>query len=650
MAKYTWTTDEILTKALLDRLLIDSANGESADDLTKLAVKDQSGAGAQALELLCSENLSADRILTLSVNDAAREIHLHGNIDLAGNLTTAGAVTFAGAFAIIQRASAGTDITLPTTGTLVTLDGNETLTTKTLTAPDINGGTADALTSLGIRSTGAAFDLKLATAVAFSATRTLSITIPDSATALTLTGDLIRIGAHSLTLRTSAATDITLPTTGTLITNAVTTLASLVSVGTIATGTWQATAVDVPYGGTGVATLTDHGVLFGSGASAITPLGAGTALQILQSGGAAADPAWSTATYPATTTINRILYSSAANVVDQIATANSGVLVTGGTGVPSIATDIPTAVTLGTKYIYRAEGTDVPLADGGTNASLVAAVGAIPYSSATAIALLAAAAGAGPLLRSGGAAAPTWTTTTFPATIGINEIFYASAANVLGVIAAVNSGVLVTGGTGVPSIATDIPTAVTIGGAAIYRAAGTDVAVADGGTNISAYTVGDLLVATVATTLAPLIDVAVGQVLCSGGVGVIPAWSATPTFTSSVQTGRGEVGRVNLKDDTTLTIATGVITATQSYHAVDTEGAAAADDLTDIEGGAEGDILIIFPVNAARTVVAKHTGAGANKLNLAGGADFTMDEDDDFLMLLFDGTLWQQVGRSENHA
>jgi hypothetical protein len=63
------------------------------------------------------------------------------------------------------------------------------------------------------------------------------------------------------------------------------------------------------------------------------------------------------------TTVNRILYSSATNVVGQITTANSGVLVTSGAGVPSIATDIPTAVTIGGAYVYRIGGTDVVDAD-----------------------------------------------------------------------------------------------------------------------------------------------------------------------------------------------------------------------------------------------------------------------------------------------
>lgn len=42
--------------------------------------------------------------------------------------------------------------------------------------------------------------------------------------------------------------------------------------GTIATGTWQATDIDVQYGGTGVSTLTDGGVLLGSGTNAVTAM------------------------------------------------------------------------------------------------------------------------------------------------------------------------------------------------------------------------------------------------------------------------------------------------------------------------------------------------------------------------------------------
>ena len=82
--------------------------------------------------------------------------------------------------------------------------------------------------------------------------------------------------------------------------------------------------------------LTNHAVLVGAGTATITKVGpTATVGQVLQSAGPSADPAFSTATYPLTTTINEILYSSSANTVVGLTTANNGVLITSATGVPS---------------------------------------------------------------------------------------------------------------------------------------------------------------------------------------------------------------------------------------------------------------------------------------------------------------------------
>lgn len=62
-------------------------------------------------------------------------------------------------------------------------------------------------------------------------------------------------------------------------------------------------------------------------------------------------------------------YASTGTAVSGLATANSSVLVTDGSGVPSLSTNLPTAVTIGGGYIYRASGTDVAVADGGTGLS-----------------------------------------------------------------------------------------------------------------------------------------------------------------------------------------------------------------------------------------------------------------------------------------
>lgn len=109
-------------------------------------------------------------------------------------------------------------------------------------------------------------------------------------------------------------------------------------------------------------------------------------------------------------------------------------------------------VTFALNTIYRSGGTDVALADGGTNASLTASNGGIFYSTASAGAILAGTATAGQLLQSGATAAPTWSTTTYPATNAINTLLYASSANVMAALATANGGVLNTSATGVPSI------------------------------------------------------------------------------------------------------------------------------------------------------------------------------------------------------
>ena len=82
--------------------------------------------------------------------------------------------------------------------------------------------------------------------------------------------------------------------------------------------------------------LTNHAVLVGAGTATITNVGPSSSTgQVLQNN-AAADPSYSTATYPSTTTVNQILYSSATNTVTGLATANNGVLTTGTTGIPVI--------------------------------------------------------------------------------------------------------------------------------------------------------------------------------------------------------------------------------------------------------------------------------------------------------------------------
>lgn len=66
----------------------------------------------------------------------------------------------------------------------------------------------------------------------------------------------------------------------------------------------------------------------------------GAANTVLQGQGVGTTSAFSTATYPASTTISQFLYSSSANVVAGLATANSATIVTSSTGVPAMTASL----------------------------------------------------------------------------------------------------------------------------------------------------------------------------------------------------------------------------------------------------------------------------------------------------------------------
>jgi hypothetical protein len=92
--------------------------------------------------------------------------------------------------------------------------------------------------------------------------------------------------------------------TGTLNVSSTTTLATSLTGAVIATsGVISAGILGVSNGGTGAATLTNHGVLIGQSTSAIAAAGAGTSGQVLMSNGASADP--SMQTVPGNSTILR---------------------------------------------------------------------------------------------------------------------------------------------------------------------------------------------------------------------------------------------------------------------------------------------------------------------------------------------------------
>lgn len=181
-------------------------------------------------------------------------------------------------------------------------------------------------------------------------------------------------------------------------------------------------------------------------------------------------------------TTGDMIYASAANVLSALpAVATGNALISGG---------VVTAPSWGKIGLTTHVSGILPTANGGTNANLTAVNGGSVYSTATGLAITAAGT-SGQVLTSNGAAAPTWQT---PA-----------------------SGGVTTFSAGTTGLTPAAPTAGAI------TLAGTLIA-ANGGTGQSGYAVGDLLYADTTTTLAKLADVATGNAVISGGVGVAPSW------------------------------------------------------------------------------------------------------------------------------
>lgn len=175
------------------------------------------------------------------------------------------------------------------------------------------------------------------------------------------------------------------------------------------------------------------------------------------------------------------------------------------------------APTWGSVSLTTAVSGILPTANGGTGIAFFTAAGptaariyTFPDAAATILTSNAAVTAA-----QGGTGQTSYTT---------GDILYASGATALSKLADASTGnALISGGVGVAPAYGKIGLTTHVSGV---------LPVANGGTNLASYAIGDLIYASGAAALAKLADVASGSVLVSGGVGVAPAWSATPTLTS----------------------------------------------------------------------------------------------------------------------
>jgi len=128
----------------------------------------------------------------------------------------------------------------------------------------------------------------------------------------------------------------------------------------------------------------------------------------------------------------------------------------------------------------------------------------------------------------------------------------------------------------------------------------------------------------------------------------------TDTITERTSANGVSIDGVKLKDSGIifadageLTIATGAITITGTYHTVDTESDAASDDLDTINGGTDGKVIILQSEADARNIVVKHN---TGNIFLAIASDFTLDTKEQSITLVYSGALskWVEVARSKD--
>lgn len=91
-----------------------------------------------------------------------------------------------------------------------------------------------------------------------------------------------------------------------------------------------------------------------------------------------------------------------------------------------------------------------------------------------------------------------------------------------------------------------------------------------------------------------------------------------------------------------MNAVTGTVTVDRSYHIVFSSATSGTTNLLTINGGSIGQHLVLT-----------HTGARDVKLkdnsgNLRIAGDFTMDSDFDTITLMYNGTVWVELCRSNN--
>lgn len=272
--------------------------------------------------------------------------------------------------------------------------------------------------------------------------------VNNGARTITIGGNFAMSGAFTFAGTLSGNTAVTFPTSGTLATTSQLLTSPLTTKGDL--WGWSTTNDRLAVGSTNgqVLQVNSAATLGLSYSTATYPTTATNVARILRSN--ATNWVESTSTFADTYSASTVLYSNGANNVAGLATANNGLLVTSSAGVPSI---LAGPGTTGNMLISNAAA--APSFTTFTYPTTVGASGSIHISNGTNIVSSTSlwpntVGGAGTLLRSDGTL-NTYTTSTYPNTNAVNTLLYASSANVMAALATANSSMLSTTSGGVPT-------------------------------------------------------------------------------------------------------------------------------------------------------------------------------------------------------
>ena len=281
-----------------------NADSISVDDAAIGLNIDFSGGNTATSAITIADNLAEALVITQGGNDyldicttdSSETVHIGHGVDgvaitighttsettIADNLTVTGDLTVSGTTTTV-------DVEVVSTANGVVFEGssddsiettlkavNPTIADKTIQLPNLSGYVALLNTATTTTITSTPDELNVLDGVtAGTVGASLGVVVDASKDItgfrdVTLTGEL---DANSLDIAGDADIDgtleadiITIDGTNIISGSVITTL------GTVTAGTWQGTDVAVAHGGTGVSTLTDGGILLGSGANAITAM------------------------------------------------------------------------------------------------------------------------------------------------------------------------------------------------------------------------------------------------------------------------------------------------------------------------------------------------------------------------------------------